>query len=538
MLIHLVWLGATDVPDWEFGTSIAAPATPSGIQESLRRLRSEAAPGWWLLWDESLGEPEPENLFRALGEPGDIKHAGLLLGLCQSPRLLGFVSPLWMLNLDPPDDAAATSWRVSFRACLLKSTVPDRAGFPSLKFETLDACSLHYGHVALHAGIIARFSPSLLAGKLRRSPVTLPLIDQLEFIADRYGRRWACWAAMRCLSRGRTNPIVLTTALPSVLRRSRRQSEPVRPPEPGVLVQVSSPLPTVSVLIPTLDRYSYLRQLLKQLRTQRHSPMEILIIDQTAAADREVHLAEEYPDLPLRIFQLDEPGQCTARNVGLSQAAGDFVLFLDDDDEVDESLVERHLANLAAMSAHVSSGIVRETGAEESDSFPTIRRTSDIFPTNNSLAALEMVRSVGGFDPVYDKGQRADHDLGMRLYLSGALMILDPSIKVHHHHAPRGGLRSHGARTTTQSSSRLRIGHRNLPTVSDLYLGLKYYSPEQVSESILISLFATLRLRGPLHKRVLKALISIAFLPRSVSLVRTRLRAAEVLLDSDPVNHK
>ncbi|MEJ7712205.1 MAG: hypothetical protein WKF84_20670 [Pyrinomonadaceae bacterium] len=53
----------------------------------------------------------------------------------------------------------------------------------------------------------------------------------------------------------------------------------------------------------------------------------------------------------------------------------------------------------------------------------TYLRASDT-PTNNTLIRKDVLSKSGLFDLAYDRGQRADGDLGMRIYLSGAVMIL------------------------------------------------------------------------------------------------------------------
>ena len=69
-------------------------------------------------------------------------------------------------------------------------------------------------------------------------------------------------------------------------------------------------------------------------------------------------------------------------------------------------------------------------------------------------------------------------------------MMLEPAISVLHHHAPRGGLRAHGARVVTYASSRRRITHRHLPEVTEVYRSLRYFSPVQVHEALVQSAVA------------------------------------------------
>src|SRR5262249_20725681 len=135
------------------------------------------------------------------------------------------------------------------------------------------------------------------------------------------------------------------------------------PPEPPPLRKVADAVvdfdrtARVTVLVPTVDRYSYLRTLLEQLRQQTIAPLEIIVVDQTAVERRDQSMLQEFRDLPLNWIFQDAPGQCTSRNAGLKLAKGDYVLFIDDDDEVEPDLIESHLKTLACFKSEVSSGV-------------------------------------------------------------------------------------------------------------------------------------------------------------------------------------
>ncbi len=231
------------------------------------------------------------------------------------------------------------------------------------------------------------------------------------------------------------------------------------------------------MLIPTVDRYPYLDTLLEQLREQTVKAFEIIIVDQTARDRRQTDLAARFPDLPLRVFVLDQAGQCSSRNAGLEASRGDYILFVDDDDEVPPDLIERHLESLARFRSEASCGVAEEVGAGPlPEGFRTIRM-SDVFPTNNTLLRKSALGRSGLFDLAYDRGARADGDLGMRLYLGGTLMVLNPEITLLHHHAPSGGLRIHKARVRTYASSRQRISDRHLPAKTEIYLWRRYFRP-------------------------------------------------------------
>ncbi len=100
-----------------------------------------------------------------------------------------------------------------------------------------------------------------------------------------------------------------------------------------------------------------------------------------------------------------------------------------------------------------------------------------MFPTNNTMLRRSALERSGLFDLAFDRGSRADHDLGMRLHLAGAALVYDPDVEVYHHHAPIGGLRTHGARTVTRASARRSLTQRNLPSVTELATWVSATSP-------------------------------------------------------------
>jgi hypothetical protein len=143
------------------------------------------------------------------------------------------------------------------------------------------------------------------------------------------------------------------------------------------------------------------------------------------------------------------------------------------------------------------------------------------------MIRLDVLNQSGLFDLAYDGGEHEDGDLGMRIYLSGALMVLNPSVSVLHHHAPSGGLRTHKARVVTYVSSRQSLTRRRLPSVSDLYLAGRYFSPRQVREMIWQSALGTFAVRGGPGRKALKLLIGLIYLPNTLWRIRKRSRQAE-----------
>jgi glycosyltransferase involved in cell wall biosynthesis len=291
----------------------------------------------------------------------------------------------------------------------------------------------------------------------------------------------------------------------------------------------------VSVLIPTLDRYDYLAVLLGQISELEEKPLEVLVVDQTPAPRRATDLKAMHPELNLTVIPLDTIGQSSARNEGLRRARGKYVLFLDDDDEISSDLIQRHLETLCVTGAQVSCGVVDELGAGPLPEAFRRRRVSDVFPTNNALALRDPLLRVGGFDSLLDQRQSEDFDLGVRLHAEGLVMFLDPTVKLFHHHAPRGGLRSHGQRVTTYASSRSTLWARNLLTDSEIYIGRKYFTRKQVREALWLSILGTFSVRGSALKKAAKVAVAFLLLPDTLSRLRLASRRANVMLQTGPI---
>jgi glycosyltransferase involved in cell wall biosynthesis len=430
-----------------------------------------------------------------------------------------------MLNRDPDLDREATSWRVAAEACLVRTAVLHQLGLPCAELDTITAAMLEWGHRVIVRGALTRHVPTLVndAAGVRVVPPTLR--DEMRFVLYRYGRFWARWVAGRAALTGYTSVSALVKAWQDMPDR-----RPYDEPHPYTTERSfgAPELATarVTVLIPTLDRYPYLHVVLDQLRAQTVRPHEIIIVDQSPRERRDATIATRFADLPLRLMFQDEPGQCVSRNAGLHVATGDYVLFIDDDDELPPTLIEEHLRTLHKYDSDVSSGVAQEVGTAALDPAHRYVRASDVFPTNNTLIRRDVLRGSGLFDLAFNRAPRADGELGMRVYLSGAFMVLDQGNSVLHHHATQGGLRTHRARVVTYRMSREMLTKRNLPHISEMYLWSRHFSPRQQREALWLRTFGTLSGRGNASRRIAKLLIGGALLPHTLREIRERKRTS------------
>ena len=122
----------------------------------------------------------------------------------------------------------------------------------------------------------------------------------------------------------------------------------------------------------------------------------------------------------------------------------------------------------------------------------------------------------------------------MRSYLAGNLHVYDPRPQVFHHHAPMGGLRTHGARIRTRNNSRSTVVERHLRTPTDIYLGLRYHTVAQVREDLALSAFATLTGTGSPAARAARLVVQLVLLPSTLAHNRSVYREGQALLAERP----
>jgi glycosyltransferase involved in cell wall biosynthesis len=93
--------------------------------------------------------------------------------------------------------------------------------------------------------------------------------------------------------------------------------------------------PQLSVIIPTHDRAGRLRKAIESVRSQTLADLEVIVVDDASSDETSALVdAAAASDERIRALRLAHPsGAPAARNAGIQASRGDFIAFLDDDDE-------------------------------------------------------------------------------------------------------------------------------------------------------------------------------------------------------------
>ncbi len=106
--------------------------------------------------------------------------------------------------------------------------------------------------------------------------------------------------------------------------------------------------PLVSAIVPCFRAHRFVRDTVGSLLAQTHPRMEILIVDDGSWADDDEVLAELSARLPVTVLHQPIAGLGAARNFGIRQCRGRYILPLDSDNMVEPEFVARCLALLEA----------------------------------------------------------------------------------------------------------------------------------------------------------------------------------------------
>lgn len=124
---------------------------------------------------------------------------------------------------------------------------------------------------------------------------------------------------------------------------------------------VEKSTPKVSVIIPVYKVEQYLNQCIESIRKQTLTDIEIILIDDESP-DRCPAICEELAkrDSRIKVIHKKNGGLGMARNSGLDIARGEYISFIDSDDYVDLSMLERlYCVAVEENADHVFAGYYR-----------------------------------------------------------------------------------------------------------------------------------------------------------------------------------
>lgn len=108
----------------------------------------------------------------------------------------------------------------------------------------------------------------------------------------------------------------------------------------------------ISIIVPVYNTEKYLEQCLNSLINQTYSNLEIIIVND-GSKDNSEQIISGFAkrDFRIKVIKQNNSGLSAARNKGLEYASGEYVLFVDSDDWIDQSTCEEALKAVSQYNA-------------------------------------------------------------------------------------------------------------------------------------------------------------------------------------------
>ena len=106
-------------------------------------------------------------------------------------------------------------------------------------------------------------------------------------------------------------------------------------------------MPTISIIVPVYNKENYLHKCINSLLNQNYDNFEIILVND-GSKDNSGRICDEYAkkDNRIKVIHKENGGVSSARNRGLDEASGMYIMFCDSDDFVNEEFCSS-LINLA-----------------------------------------------------------------------------------------------------------------------------------------------------------------------------------------------
>jgi GT2 family glycosyltransferase len=187
----------------------------------------------------------------------------------------------------------------------------------------------------------------------------------------------------------------------------------------------------VSIILATHNRRETLLDTLEKLQSPFlcRVDREVIVVDNASTDGTAAIVADRYPDLRF-IRSVNNLGAC-AKNLALPLAAGEFIIFLDDDSYPEPGAIDamvRQFQSDPKLGA-ISFAVTLPDGAGECSAYPTVFIGCGVGLRKSALD------EVGGLPDDFFM-QAEEYDLSLRLLAAGWRVRRCPDLRVHHKKTP------------------------------------------------------------------------------------------------------
>ena len=164
-------------------------------------------------------------------------------------------------------------------------------------------------------------------------------------------------------------------------------------------------MPILSIVVTVFNKSDFIKECITSVLVQTFQDFELLIIDD-GSTDNSVEICLEFEktDKRVKVIKKMNGGVSSARNIGIKEASGKYIGFVDGDDALEPDMYEILLNNIIEYNADVSICGVQKIFPYKKENFYGTGRIETL-DNRESIKALLERRFLGS---VYDKIYKAD----------------------------------------------------------------------------------------------------------------------------------
>jgi glycosyltransferase involved in cell wall biosynthesis len=224
----------------------------------------------------------------------------------------------------------------------------------------------------------------------------------------------------------------------------------------------------VSVVIPCYNQAHFLSEAIESVLCQGYTNVEVVVVDD-GSTDNASEVASRYERAGVRLIRQENRGRSAARNRGLDETQGKYVVFLDSDDRLLPEALEVGVKDLEAHPACAlvfgrTSVVGTDGSSPMTDYYGELLRGNYIGTPGAVMFRRSVFDSVGGFDTTLHAAE--DYELYLRVA---------SEFPIHKHGELVLDYREHEANTSRDSAKMLRDTLKVLHSQQKRVMGGKGY---------------------------------------------------------------
>jgi len=209
----------------------------------------------------------------------------------------------------------------------------------------------------------------------------------------------------------------------------------------------------ISVVVPAYNAARHIERCLESIRRQTFEEFEVIVVDD-GSRDDTAAIVGRWPDPRVRLVRQQNQGVSAARNRGIDEARGEWIAFLDADDEWLPEFLQKasraandHPDCIAVFTNFVDSStkkpVIPKLGGAPcrlESYFDFVLETRQGMWSSCVLIKREALLAIGGFPVGVTHGE--DGDTWVRLAWSGPVVYVPEALAVYHTETPGSAMKA------------------------------------------------------------------------------------------------